>query len=84
MLLRLNRPREAVAALQPAFRGSLEAANLYITRTELHEMLAQAFDAAGLRDSATVHWWAVETAWRNADPQFRPRWEVARRRLGSQ
>jgi len=79
-LLRLNRPREAIAALQPAFRGSLEAANLYITRTELHELLAQAFDAAGERDSATVHWRAVETAWRNADPPFRPRWEIARQR----
>ena len=79
-LLELHRPREAIAALQPAFRGSLEAANLYITRTELHELLAQAFDAAGERDSAIVHWRAVETAWRNADPPFRPRWEIARQR----
>ena len=79
-LLRLNRPREAIAALQPAFRGSLEAANLYITRTELHELLAQAFDAAGQRDSATVHWRAVETAWRTADPSFHARWEIARQR----
>ena len=77
-LLHLNRPREAIAALQPAFRGSLEAANLYITRTELHELLAQAFDAAGERDSARVHWSAVATAWQNADPQFRTRWETAR------
>jgi DNA-binding SARP family transcriptional activator len=79
-LLRAGRPREAIAALQPAFRGSLEAANLYITRTELHELLAQAFDAAGERDSAVVHWRAVESAWRNADPVFRARWEAAKRR----
>jgi tetratricopeptide (TPR) repeat protein len=80
-LLQLHRSREAIAALQPAFRGSLEAANLYITRTELHELLAQAFDSAGERDSALVHWRAVESAWRNADPDFRARWEVARRHL---
>ena len=80
-LLHLGRPRDAIAALQPAFRGSLEAANLYITRTELHELLAQAFDSAGMRDSALVHWRAVESAWRNADPEFRRRWEFARQRL---
>ncbi|HEV8399310.1 MAG TPA: BTAD domain-containing putative transcriptional regulator [Gemmatimonadales bacterium] len=79
-LLAVRRPRDAIAALQPAFRGSLEAANLYITRTELHELLAQAFDAAGERDSAIVHWRAVESAWRNADPPFRARWEIARQR----
>lgn len=80
-LLQLGRPREAIAALQPAFRGSLEAANLYITRTELHELLAQAFDAAGERDSAATHWRAVESAWRNADPELLGRWEVAKQRL---
>ena len=82
-LLRLGRPQEAVAALQPAFRGSLEAANLYVSRSELHELLAQAFDAAGRGDSATAHWRQVEVAWRHADPEFTPRWEAAKRRLGS-
>jgi DNA-binding SARP family transcriptional activator/TolB-like protein len=76
-LLRLNRPREAIAALQPAFRGSLEAANLYVSRTELHELLAQSFDAAGERDSARVHWGAVARAWKSADPPFRQRWATA-------
>ena len=76
-LLRLHQPREAIAALQPAFRGSLEAANLYVSRTELHELLAQAFDAAGERDSAKVHWGAVASAWQTADPQFRQRWATA-------
>ena len=80
-LLQTGRPREAVAALQPALRGSLEAANLYISRTELHELMAQAFDSAGVRDSALVHWRAVESAWRNADPEFRARWEVANERM---
>ncbi len=80
-LLRLGRPRDAVAVLQPAFRGSLEASNLYITRTELHELLARAFDAAGEPDSAITHYRAVETAWRNADRQFRTRWEAAKRHI---
>lgn len=82
-LLELGRPGEAVAVLQPAFRGSLEAANTYVSRTELHELLARAFQAAGEHDSAAVHWRAVERAWRQADPQYRARWEMARRAIAS-
>jgi predicted Zn-dependent protease len=55
-LLALDRPREAVAALQPALRGSIDAANLYITRTEIHELLARAWDAAGNADRARAHY----------------------------
>jgi predicted Zn-dependent protease len=69
-LLRLGRAREAVAALQPALRGEVDASNLYITRTELHELLAQAFDAAGQPDSAALHYRAVVKAWQRADPSF--------------
>ncbi len=82
VLLRLGRPREAVAALQPALRGELDAANLYITRTELHERLAEAFDRAGERDSAAVHYAAVARAWQRADPAFQVRRERAVQRLG--
>src|SRR5439155_1101027 len=49
-LLKLDRPQDAVAALQPALRGVVDASNLYITRTELHELLAQAFDRARMPD----------------------------------
>ena len=77
VLLESDRPAEAVRALQPAFRGSIESSNLYITRTELHEALARAWDAAGNRDSARMHWRAVVEAWRGADPQFQPRWQAA-------
>ena len=38
-LLGLRRPREAVAALQPALRGDIEAGNFYVAHTELHELL---------------------------------------------
>ena len=81
LYLRLDRPRDAVAILQPAFRGSLEASNLYVTRTELHELLAQAHERAGTRDSAATHYAAVVDAWRDAEPQFKVRWAAARDRL---
>jgi len=80
-LMALSRPREAIAVVQPAVRGPLDASNLYVTLTELHEMLARAFDAAGQRDSAIAHYRWVVAAWQNADPQFRPRFEAARSHL---
>jgi DNA-binding SARP family transcriptional activator len=72
-LLRLGRANEAVSALQPSLRGEIDASNLYVTRTDLHELLAQAFDAAGQRDSAALHYRAVATAWRRADPTYQGR-----------
>jgi tetratricopeptide (TPR) repeat protein len=72
-LLRLGRPQDAVAVLQPALRGPSDASNLYISRTELHELLADAFDRAGMADSAAVHYRAVVRAWQRADPQFHGR-----------
>lgn len=73
VLLRLGRPAEAVATLQSSLRGEVTASNLYITRTDLHELLADAFQAAGQTDSAAVHYRAVVNAWRRADPQYQPR-----------
>ncbi|MFP5355129.1 MAG: tetratricopeptide repeat protein [Gemmatimonadota bacterium] len=78
-LLRLGRYAEAVAALQPALRGELDASNLYVTRTELHELLAEAFARGGNSDSAAVHYRAVVQAWRRADPEFVARRERAQR-----
>jgi predicted Zn-dependent protease len=83
LYLGLDRPRDAVAVLGSALRGSMEASNFYITRTELHELLAQAYDRAGVRDSATAHYSAVVDAWREADPQFATRRNVARDRLST-
>jgi DNA-binding SARP family transcriptional activator len=84
--LRRGRPGDAIAVLQPAFRGSIEASNLYVTRTELHEVLAQAWDALGAngaRDSAATHWAAVVHAWRRADPMFAERARHAASRLAA-
>jgi len=72
-LMRLGRPREAVAVLQPALRGEVDASNLYVTRTELHELLGQAFAAAEQPDSAALHYGAVVRAWRRADAAFHAR-----------
>jgi DNA-binding SARP family transcriptional activator/tetratricopeptide (TPR) repeat protein len=81
-LMRLGRHAEAIATLRSALRGPLEASNLYVTRTELHEALAQAFAAAGQRDSAAVHYRRVVQSWAHADPLFHERREQARRWLG--
>lgn len=84
-LLRLGRPAEAIPVLRSALRGEVDASNLYVTRTEIHEMLGDAFEQAGQADSARAHWQAVSTALARADPEFsarRNRAAGALRRLG--
>ena len=81
LLLASGRPREAVSIVQPALRGRLEASQLYVSRTELHELLARAWDALGTRDSAVAHYRSVTSAWRRADPQFTARVQAAEARL---
>jgi DNA-binding SARP family transcriptional activator len=76
-LIHLGRPREAIAALQPALRGDIDAGALYVTHTELHETLAQAFDNAHMTDSAAVHYRAVVKAWGRADREFVARRDAA-------
>jgi len=83
LYLATGRARDAVAIVQPALHGSLEASNLYVTRTELHELLARAWDAAGRRDSATAHWSIVARSWSAPDPLLAPRAAAARSRLAS-
>jgi DNA-binding SARP family transcriptional activator/TolB-like protein len=77
-LLASGRSAEAIPLVQAALHGGLEGSNLYVTRTELHELLARLFDAAGRRDSAAAHFRVVERVSRAADPFVRPRYEAAR------
>ncbi|HSB55687.1 MAG TPA: BTAD domain-containing putative transcriptional regulator, partial [Gemmatimonadales bacterium] len=69
-LLRLRRPREAVAVLQPVTRGIFEGASLYLTHSDAHELLGKAWEAAGNADSAAYHYRLVAKLWENADPGF--------------
>jgi hypothetical protein len=80
-LLALNRPREGVPLVQAALHGGIEGSGLYVTRTELHELLAHLFDATHETDSASAHYAIVEAAWRTADPSFKSRYETARQWL---
>lgn len=81
VLMRLNRPVEAIPIVRAALHGDIDGPNLYMTRTDLHELLAQVFDRAGLRDSAAVHYRAVVRAWERADPVYHARRDSARVRL---
>jgi len=76
-LLRSNRPAEAIPVVRAALHGGIDGGNLYITRTELHELLAQAFDRTGNRDSTAFHYRAVATAWKRADARYQARRQVA-------
>jgi len=80
-LIRLGRSSEAIAPLQAALRGDIDAGALYVTHTELHETLAQAFDRARMTDSAAVHYRAVVRAWVRADRELWPRRDTAQRWL---
>lgn len=73
VLMRQGRAREAAELLEAALRGSLEASNLYVTRTELHELLARAWTAAGEPGRAAPHLRAVDDAWAAADPPYAAR-----------
>ena len=69
-LLALGRPQEAIPWLQSALRGGMEASSYFLTRTDIHELLAQCFAAAGRPDSARVHAAWVTRAWRDPEPEF--------------
>jgi len=80
-LLDLQRPREAIPVLEAALEGGLDASNMYVTYTEIYELLGRAYEATGMRDSAAKYDRLVVAAWRNADPAFAQRRNEAARRL---
>lgn len=82
--LKVNRADSAIRVLQPALRGSVEASNFYVARTDVHELLGQAWDLIGTaaaRDSAAAHYEEVVRAWKNADASFGPRLARVKERL---
>ena len=80
LYLASGRPGAAVAVLRPVLHGSSESGNSYYTRTAIHELLAQAFDSAGQRDSAIVHYGTVARVWSAGDPAFQLKARTARAR----
>ncbi|HEX8718138.1 MAG TPA: BTAD domain-containing putative transcriptional regulator [Gemmatimonadaceae bacterium] len=71
--LAVGHPLDAVRIMQSALHGPMDASNFYLTRTEIHDMLARAFAAAGQADSAAAHSRTVAQSWRNGDTPFRVR-----------
>jgi DNA-binding SARP family transcriptional activator len=98
LLLRRGRAAEAVAAVAPALRSGVEATSYYVTRVELHELLAQAWDSLGSNagavrpagvsraaavDSAVTHYDWVARAWKSGDPAFAQRAATAAERIAA-
>lgn len=74
LLTKQGRPEMAVQALRPAARGwFLETTNLHMGLTEIHELLAEAWEAAGVPDNAVAEWARVARDWERADPEWQPR-----------
>ena len=81
VLLSLGRAEEAIPILREALGGSADGPSYYLTRTEVHEWLARAFEAAGQTDSAVVHYRSVAKAWRDGDAAYRARAQSALRAI---
>ncbi len=83
LLVADGRAREAIPVLQSPLHGAVESSNYYLTNTDVHALLGQAFDRAGEPDSALVHYRRALAAWRNADPEFRARIAMITQRVGA-
>ncbi len=69
--LALGQPRDAIVTLREAYMGPLDAMGRYEPRSQLDFLMAKAFQAAGMTDSATVYGSYVRTAWKDADPEVK-------------
>ena len=67
--------------LQAALRAGVEASALDVSRTELHELLARSWEAAGRSDSATAHFGITARVWSAGDPPYRTRSAAAAARV---
>ena len=79
VLLQLQRSREAIPLLRGRLRGQvLERTEIATTPPALyHELLAQAFEAAGEADSAAAEYRVVAEMWKRADPALAARGHAA-------
>lgn len=76
-----NKPERAIEVLRPALLGPVSAAGLYASRTELLELLGDAYERTGQRDSAIALYSKVLFSWQRADPELQARVEAVRARL---
>ncbi|HXI20540.1 MAG TPA: hypothetical protein VNH46_05620, partial [Gemmatimonadales bacterium] len=83
VLLRLHRPAEAAAWAEAGLRGPFDGTNTYVTQTELAELAALAWDAAGDRERALTRYRQVAANWASAEPSLRIRVERARLRIAA-
>jgi DNA-binding SARP family transcriptional activator len=60
--LALRDPGDAIGVIEAIFRGPYDSGNLYLNRTVALALLARAFDAAGMPDSARSAYQAVDRA----------------------
>jgi DNA-binding SARP family transcriptional activator/TolB-like protein len=82
LLLARGRAADAARLLGAALRGpTLESGSLWVTHTELHDLLARAYHATGMTDSARVHYQYVASALAGSDAGVRDRYEGAKRWL---
>lgn len=81
--LALGDPQRAITALKPALLGPLSASGLYASRTDLMELLGNAYERAQQRDSAIAVYTRVLKSWELADPELQPRVRSVRSRLAA-
>ncbi len=77
----LGRHRNAIRIHREVLGGTSVGEGNYATRTEVHDLLARGFEAAGQQDSAAVHYRKVAEAWKKGDVPYRARAADARRKL---
>jgi tetratricopeptide (TPR) repeat protein len=82
-LLEIGQPNEAIAILEEALRGPVGASGYYLTRTEIHELLAHALEEVGRSDESITHRRWVEAAWSNGEPEFAQRAALAKQGIGA-
>lgn len=81
VLVARGRGGEAIPILNAAVRGALGASGYAVTKTELHLVLAEAYETAGKPARAREEYAWVVNAWKRADPEVQPRRAQAQQRL---
>jgi tetratricopeptide (TPR) repeat protein len=69
--LRTGRPRDATRVLEAYLRGPLDAANQYVPRWEVHQLLGEAYAALDLPARARPHYEWAERALARSEPSYR-------------